>query len=95
MLYATAHGSARCKASLQKLCDAAKDINGHSPMAYGLACIFSVLTISKDELQKEALKDKEITPDQYEQLQKIAESHGQGPKPDPYDADTSDAANTR
>jgi protein unc-45 len=27
--------------------------------------------------------------------QQIAESHGQGPKPDPYDADTSDAANTR
>jgi hypothetical protein len=72
MLYTTAHGSARCKASLQKLCDAAKDINGHSPMAYGLACIFSVLTISKDELQKEALKDKEITPDQYEQLQKVS-----------------------
>ena len=65
------YGSARCKASLTRLCDAALAVDGRSPMAYGLACIFSLLTISKDELQREALKDKEVTPEQYEQLQKV------------------------
>jgi hypothetical protein len=90
-----AHGSARCKASLPRLCEAAKGAEGRSALAYGLATVFASLSISREEATKEAFKDKDVTYEQYEKLQKIAESHGQGPKPDPLDEDSPEAARRR
>jgi len=45
--------------------------DGKSPWAYGLASIMASLTQSNDDLRREALAEKEITPEQYEQMQKI------------------------
>jgi hypothetical protein len=47
----------------------AKD--GKGGASYGLAFILASLTLSNDELRKEALAEKDISPEQYEQLAKI------------------------
>lgn len=90
------YGSSRCRASLDRLCNAAKDIDGRSPIAFGLATIFGSIAISMEELQAEALRGKDMTQEQYQQLQKLQEAHGQGPKGDATDeSDTTDAAMKR
>ena len=44
---------------------------GESRYAYGLAVICASLCVSGDTLRKEAFADKEITPEEYEQLQSL------------------------
>lgn len=54
------------------------------------------LCVSKEEELKESFKGKDMTYEQYEQLKKLNESHGQGPKEDATDTkDNPDAARRR
>ncbi len=39
--------------------------------AYGLAFVLASLCLSNDELQKEALRERDVDPEEYEQLQRI------------------------
>lgn len=48
------------------------------------------LCVSKEEEVKESFKGKDMTYEQYEQLKRLNDSHGQGPKED--DTDTKDSA---
>ncbi|CAM9674684.1 unnamed protein product, partial [Hapterophycus canaliculatus] len=90
------YGSARCPKALSRLCKAADHINGTSPIAYGLAFLFSSLCVSKEEEVKESFKGKDMTYEQYQQLKQLNDSHGQGPKEDETDMkDTVDAAKRR
>ena len=59
----------RVVGTLKALCDLSIDGSNHS--AYGLAYIFSNLTVTVQELRKRAFKDKEITPEQYDELQRL------------------------
>eukprot|EP00752_Nemacystus_decipiens_P003774 g3475.t1 len=90
------YGSARCPKALSRLCRAADHISGTSPIAYGLAFLFSSLCVSKEEEMKESFKGKDMTYEQYQQLKQLNDSHGQGPKEDETDMkDTVDAAKRR
>eukprot|EP00903_Cladosiphon_okamuranus_P017674 g16275.t1 len=90
------YGSARCPKALSRLCRAAENTSGTSPIAYGLAFLFSSLCVSKEEEMKESFKGKDMTYEQYEQLKQLNDSHGQGPKEDETDIkDTVDAAKRR
>ena len=42
-----------------------------STAAYGLAHIFAALSVTNKELKTKALADRGVTPDQYEQMQKL------------------------
>lgn len=54
------------------------------------------LCVSKEDELKESFKGKDMTYEQYEQLKKLSESHGQGPKEDDTDTkDSPDAARRR
>lgn len=59
----------RVVGTLKTLCDLSVDGSHHS--AYGLAYIFASLTITFQELRKRAFKDKEISPEQYDELQRL------------------------
>ncbi|CAN0053782.1 unnamed protein product, partial [Ectocarpus fasciculatus] len=90
------YGSARCPKALSRLCRAAENVSGTSPIAYGLAFLFSSLCVSKEEEVKESFKGKDMTYEQYQQLKQLNDSHGQGPKEDETDMkDTADAAKRR
>ncbi len=90
------HGSGRCVASLNRLCDIASQLDGPGPMAFGLATVFKSITISHEEEVKESLKGKDISYEQYEQLRKLAITHGQeDSKEDPLDVDTEEATRGR
>ncbi len=43
-----------------------------APIIYSVGSALFQLTISITDLKREALADKEITPEQYEELQKLA-----------------------
>lgn len=57
---------AACVAELTKL-----DLDARSTAAYGVAHILSSLTVTNRELRALALADKDITPEQYEQMQEL------------------------
>ncbi len=89
------HGSGRCVASLHRLCEIATQLGGPGPVAFGLSTVFKSITISHEEEVKESLKGKDISYDQYEQLKKLATTHGQESKEDILDADTEEATRIR
>ncbi len=91
-----AHGSGRCVASLNCLCDVASQLDVSGPVAFGLSTIFKSITISHEEEVKELLKGKDISYEQYVQLKKLANTHGQqDSKEDPLDIDTEEATRRR
>ena len=47
------------------------DLDARSTAAYGVAHILSSLTVTNRELRALALADKDITPEQYEQMQEL------------------------
>jgi hypothetical protein len=57
---------AACVAELTKL-----DLDVRSTAAYGVAHILCALTVTNRELRAAALADKDITPEQYEQMQEL------------------------
>ncbi|CAM9199761.1 unnamed protein product [Laminaria digitata] len=90
------YGSARCQKALSRLCQAGHHVKGTSPIAYGLAFLYSSLCVSKEEEVKESFKGKDMTYEQYQQLKQLNDSHGQGPKEDETDTkDNADAAKRR
>ncbi len=89
------HGSGRCMASLNRLCEIASQLDGPGPVAFGLSTVFKLITISHEEEVKESLKGKDISYEQYEQLKKLANTHGQESKEDPLDVDTEEATRMR
>lgn len=80
-------GSGRCKACLPLLFTLAQQQTGddtkssssssHNKVWYGLAFVFASLALSNDELRNEALREKDIAPEEFEQLQKIQEMQQQ------------------
>ncbi|CAM9409161.1 unnamed protein product [Ascophyllum nodosum] len=90
------YGSVRCPKAFPRLCQAAQNIDGTSPIAYGLAFLFSSLCVSKEEETKESFRGKDMTYDQFLQLKQLHDAHGQGAKEDNTDTkDTHDAARRR
>lgn len=51
--------------------------------AYGLAHIFENLSMSEDDKKREKLKEMEVTPEQWQQFQKLTKTETDGHKPDP------------
>jgi hypothetical protein len=64
----TAAGRAAARASAESNKDVAS-------MSYGLAFIFSQLTVTEQELKAQALRDKDINVTEYDELQKIQNMH--------------------
>jgi len=63
------------KTALQRLVEiACAPKSGDAQMAYGLAGIFNLLAVSIETLRKEAFIGKEITKDQYDQLQALGKT---------------------
>jgi hypothetical protein len=63
------------KTAIQRLVEIACLPNsGDAQMAYGLAGIFNLLSVSIETLQKEAFVGKEITKEQYDQLQALGKT---------------------
>ena len=63
------------KTAIQRLVEIACAPNsGDAQMAYGLAGIFNLLSVSTETLQKEAFVGKEITKEQYDQLQALGKT---------------------
>ncbi|KAL7540575.1 hypothetical protein ACHAWF_006721, partial [Thalassiosira exigua] len=63
------------KAALDRLVEIACAPNGgDAQMAYGLAGIFNLLAVSIETLRKEAFVGKEITKEQYDQLQSLGKT---------------------
>lgn len=63
------------RSALQKIVDIACAPNsGDAQMAYGLAGIFNLLAVSIETLRKEAFIGKEITKEQYDQLQALGKT---------------------
>lgn len=63
------------KTALQQLVEIGCAPNsGDAQMAYGLACIFNLVAVSIETLQKEAFVGKEITKEQYDQLQALGKT---------------------
>jgi hypothetical protein len=63
------------KTAIQQLVQIACAPNsGDAQMAYGLANIFNLLSVSIETLQKEAFVGKEITKEQYDQLQALGKT---------------------
>ncbi|CAM9732538.1 unnamed protein product, partial [Phaeothamnion confervicola] len=66
---------------------------GSTAVAYGLAFVLSAVSVSAEEDKKESFRDKDMSYEQYQQLQKLAEAHGKGAKEDDSDKpDTHEAA---
>ncbi|CAM9295655.1 unnamed protein product, partial [Discosporangium mesarthrocarpum] len=89
------YGSARCPRALERLCQAGQGVTGRSPIAYGLAFLFSSLCICKEDEMKESFRNKDTTYEQYQQLKQLSEAHGQGAKEDATDTPDSSAAAKR
>eukprot|EP00968_Pinguiococcus_pyrenoidosus_P005398 scaffold347_cov239-Pinguiococcus_pyrenoidosus.AAC.11 len=70
-------GSGRCVAALERLGRLESMMTAGDGLAYGLAHIYMNMSVTVDELHREALAEKEMTPEQYEQLKKLQETHGQ------------------
>mmetsp|Transcript_43966 Transcript_43966/g.51509 ORF Transcript_43966/g.51509 Transcript_43966/m.51509 type:complete len:683 (+) Transcript_43966:3-2051(+) len=66
--------SLNSKADVPNKVTGKKDTSSLPVCAYGLASIFSLLSISVEELRKEAFDGKDITAEQYEELQKLAKT---------------------
>lgn len=47
------------------------DLDVRSSAAYGLVHILAALTVTNAELKARALADKDITPEQYDQMQEL------------------------
>ena len=63
------------KTAIQRLVDIACAPNsGDAQMAYGLAGVFNLISVSIETLQKEAFVGKEITKEDYDQLQALAKT---------------------
>ena len=63
------------KTALQRLVEIACAPNsGDAQMAYGIAGIFNLLSVSIETLRKEAFIGKEITKEQYDQLQALGKT---------------------
>lgn len=63
------------KTAIQRLVEIACAPNsGDAQMAYGLAGIFNLLSVSTETLQREAFLGKEITKEQYDQLQALGKT---------------------
>ena len=73
------HGSSRIKSPLAKIIAVARGTSeGVDPStSYGLANVFSLLTVSIEELRKEAFRGKDVTEEQYDQMQKMAKIEGE------------------
>lgn len=63
------HGSSRVASCISELLKLTPDPRNSS--SYGLAHILAALTVTNHELRALALADKELTPDQYDQLQEL------------------------
>jgi len=87
------------KTALQRLVEIACAPNsGDAQMAYGLAGIFNLLSVSVETLRKEAFVGKEITKEQYDQLQalgKTEEEKEAAAKKDETEGDTPAAVSER
>jgi hypothetical protein len=53
----------------------ALDLDVRSTAAYGLAHILAALTVTNQELHAKALQEKDISPEQYEQMQQLQRIH--------------------
>jgi hypothetical protein len=66
------HGSFRLAAqSFQTLISVSPLLDERSTAAYGIAHILAALTVTNGELHAKALAEKDMTPEQYEQLQEL------------------------
>ena len=73
--YKPKESSSNRKAALQQLVEiACSSCSSDAQMAYGLACIFNLIAVSIETLQKEAFAGKEITKEQYDQLQALGKT---------------------
>jgi len=63
------HGSYRVSSALKALLTL--DLDVRSTAAYGLTHVLAALTITNYELRQRALAEKDITPEQYDQVQKL------------------------
>ena len=73
--YKSKGSASDCKTAIQRLVDIACAPNsGDAQMAYGLAGVFNLISVSIETLQKEAFVDKEITKEDYDQLQALAKT---------------------
>lgn len=61
----------RVKAILPSLLSFAEEIDTRSTAAFGLAHIIASLTITNKELRARALAEKGISPEQFDQIQKL------------------------
>jgi len=90
-----AHGSSRlAKKCLEALCGAAgKNAKGSDPVAYGIACALSNVTVTNDELRRRHFREKEmeITPEQYDELMRVTKQKAD----DDRDDDTEELASAR
>ncbi len=84
-------GSGRCKACLplvlalvpEREQQEGKGTANHFQKAwYGVSFILASLALSNDELRKEALREKGVAPEEYEQLQKVQEMQQVGKESD-------------
>jgi hypothetical protein len=68
------HGSYRVAAAIPLLCSL--ELDARSTAAYGLAHIFAALTVTNRELHSAALAAKDMTSEQYDQLQELQRIKG-------------------
>jgi len=68
------HGSFRVASAIQLL--ATLELDARSTAGYGLAHIFAALTVTNTELHAIALAEKDMTPEQYEQLKELQRIKG-------------------
>ena len=59
------------------ICSISSSNGAYDKVWYGVAFVLASLTLSNDELRKEALQEKDIAPEEFEQLRKIQEMQQQ------------------
>jgi len=65
------HGSFRLAPAIQTLVSVSPLLDERSTAAYGIAHILAAITVTNSELRAIALAEKDISPEQYEQLQEL------------------------
>lgn len=72
-----------CTQAIESAADHGKDAGGRRAQAtYGLSFVLASLCLSNDELRKEALRERDVSPEEYEQLQRIQQLQQPPPGPD-------------
>lgn len=61
------------KTTINSICSISSSSGAYDKVWYGVAFVLASLTLSNDELRKEALREKGIAPEEFEQLRKIQE----------------------